>query len=59
MTTGEAIRTARKRAGLTQDQLAKLMKVRPLQILRWEKGTATPHRRTRERIARWVAGLAS
>lgn len=51
MTTGENIREARKKAGLTQVQLAKKLGVPYQSIGQWETGKRNPKYETLERIA--------
>lgn len=45
------IYAARKRAGLTQDQLAAAVGTSRRHVLRWEKGKVSPTRRFQERLA--------
>ncbi len=47
----EAIRVFRKRAGLTQEQLAERMGVRQPHVSRWEQGRVEPTRNNLERVA--------
>lgn len=42
MTIGEAMKTARRKVGMTQEKLAKLTGYRPSQISLWETGGAFP-----------------
>ena len=50
MTTGDAIRSARQRAGLTQAALAQALGVQPLAVLRWEGGQRHPSAEVLRRI---------
>jgi transcriptional regulator with XRE-family HTH domain len=45
------IRQARHLAGLTQDQLGRMLGVVPSQVTRWESGEVSPHVFTIARIA--------
>lgn len=51
MNIGEVIKAARKKAGLTQKQLAERMGVNPSLISQYEKGFRNPKLETLERIA--------
>lgn len=51
MTTGESIRAARKRAKMTQADLAKKLNVPYQSIGQWERGTRKPKYETLKRIA--------
>ena len=42
MTTGEKIREARKKRGLTQQQLADELGVHRVTVVRWESGAREP-----------------
>lgn len=54
--TGDEIKERRLAADLTQADLAERMNVRPLQVLRWEKGIAKPHREARKRLEKILKG---
>lgn len=51
MTTGERIRTARKKAGLTQRELGKRLGLSFQSIAQWENDLRNPKRETLQRIA--------
>lgn len=51
MTTGQRIREARKKAGLTQAQLAEKLGIPFQSISQWERDIRHPKRETMERIA--------
>ena len=52
MTSGELIRTARKRAGLSQAELAERLQMPRSQIARWEGDTVEPGLATTRRVLR-------
>jgi transcriptional regulator with XRE-family HTH domain len=52
MTSGELIRTARKRAGLSQAELAERLQMPRSQIARWEADTVEPGLATTRRVLR-------
>lgn len=54
MTSGDEIRRARERAGLTQEQLASRVGVTPRTVGNWERGATVP----RNRLATVQAALA-
>ena len=49
--TGKKLKTLRKRAGLTQEQLAQVTGIDQANISRLENGTANPSLRTLKRLA--------
>ena len=51
MTTGQLIREARKKAGMTQAELAKKLGISYVGISQWENGTRNPKYDTLQRIA--------
>lgn len=51
MTTGERIKAARKRAGMTQQDLADRLKISYVGVSQWESGRRNPKKGTLERIA--------
>lgn len=51
MTTGELIREARKKKGLTQRELGELLGMSDVGVAQWEKGLRNPRLETRQRIA--------
>lgn len=51
MTTGERIKTARKRAGMTQQELAEKLQISYMGISQWESGKRNPKKSTLERLA--------
>ena len=52
MTTGELIREARKKKGLTQRELGELLGMSDVGVAQWEKGLRNPRLETRQRIAK-------
>lgn len=52
MTSGELMRTARKRAGLSQAELADRLQMPRSQIARWEGDTVEPGLATTRRVLR-------
>lgn len=52
MTTGELIREARKKKGLTQRELGELLGMSDVGVAQWEKGFRNPRLETRQRIAK-------
>jgi transcriptional regulator with XRE-family HTH domain len=52
MTSGELMRTARKRAGLSQAELAERLAMPRSQIARWEGDTVEPGLATTRRVLR-------
>ena len=52
MTTGELIRGARKKKGLTQRELGELLGMSDVGVAQWEKGLRNPRLETRQRIAK-------
>lgn len=52
MTTGELIREARKKRGLTQRELGELLGMSDVGVAQWEKGLRNPRLETRQRIAK-------
>lgn len=52
MTTGELIREARKKKGLTQRELGDLLGMSDVGVAQWEKGLRNPRLETRQRIAK-------
>lgn len=52
MTTGELIREARKKKGLTQRELGDLLGMSDVGVAQWEKGQRNPRLETRQRIAK-------
>lgn len=52
MTSGELMRTARKRAGLTQAELAERLSMPRSQIARWEADSFEPGLSTTRRVLR-------
>ena len=52
MTSGELMRTARKRAGLSQADLAERLSMPRSQIARWESDTVEPGLATTRRVLR-------
>lgn len=51
MTTGERIKAARKRAGMTQQDLADRLQISYVGVSQWESGRRNPQKGTLERIA--------
>ena len=51
MTTGERIKAARKRAGMTQQDLADRLQISYVGVSQWESGRRNPKKGTLERIA--------
>ena len=51
MTTGERIKAARKRAGLTQKEIADRLGISSSSIAQWETGTRKPKAETLQRLA--------
>ena len=51
MTTGQLIKAARKRAGMTQAELADKLGIPYQSVSQWERGTRSPKIETLERIA--------
>ena len=51
MTTGERIKAARKRAGLTQKELGKKLGLAYQTLAQWETGTRKPKAETLQRLA--------
>ena len=49
----ERLRNARKKTGLSQEKLARLLDVSNAAIIKWEKGT-TPMPLYRERLMAWL-----
>lgn len=47
MNVGEKIKTIRKMAGMTQEELAEKMNVSRQTISKWEKGLSSPIRKVR------------
>ena len=52
LTTGELIREARKKKGLTQRELGELLGMSDVGVAQWEKGLRNPRLETRQRIAK-------
>ena len=52
MTTGELIREARKKKGLTRRELGELLGMSDVGVAQWEKGLRNPRLETRQRIAK-------
>ena len=52
MTLGEKIQTARKQAGLTQEQLARKLFVTRAAVAKWESGSGTPDVQNLKALAR-------
>lgn len=52
MTTGELIREARKKKGLTQRELGELLGMSDVGVAQWEKGLRNPRLEIRQRIAK-------
>lgn len=52
MTTGELIREARKKKGLTQREMGELLGMSDVGVAQWEKGLRNPRLETRQRIAK-------
>lgn len=51
MTTGERIQAARKKAGLTQAELAEKLGISPVGVSQWERNTRNPKYETLQKIA--------
>lgn len=58
MNLGENIKKARKRAGVTQKELAERLKVYQKDISRWENNELTPSALTLARICRELSASA-
>ena len=52
MTTGELIRDARKKKGLTQKELGERLEVSDVSIAQWENGIRNPRFETRQKLAK-------
>lgn len=52
MTTGQLIKAARQKAGMTQSELANKLNVPYQSISQWERGTRNPKRETLKRLAK-------
>jgi transcriptional regulator with XRE-family HTH domain len=56
---GDRVRTARRRAELTQKELAQALGVEPITVSRWERGVTTPSLPRLERTARVTGSTLS
>ncbi|MGH7263052.1 MAG: helix-turn-helix transcriptional regulator [Candidatus Rokuibacteriota bacterium] len=54
-----SVRILRGLAELTQEEFARRLGVRPLQVLRWEKGRCLPHPKMLRRIVRAIERSAA